>query len=90
MKSGTIFDNVLITDSEEYASKFADETWGVTTVGENKMKEIADAEDKKKQDEEAAKMKGNADVPMFCSGAKAFVIFCFGLGFNRCASCYDL
>ena len=26
--SGTLFDNILITDDPEYAKKFAEETWG--------------------------------------------------------------
>ena len=28
MKSGTLFDNVLVTDDPEYAKQFAEETWG--------------------------------------------------------------
>lgn len=28
MKSGTLFDNVLITDDVEYAKQLAEETWG--------------------------------------------------------------
>lgn len=28
VKSGTLFDNVLITDDPEYAKKVAEETWG--------------------------------------------------------------
>lgn len=32
VKSGTIFDNFLITDDEEYAQKVGDEVWGVTKV----------------------------------------------------------
>jgi len=28
VKSGTLFDNVLICDDPEYAKKFAEETWG--------------------------------------------------------------
>ena len=39
VKSGTIFDNVLITDSEEYAEEFGSETWGETKGPEKKMKE---------------------------------------------------
>uniref|UniRef100_A0A0E0EP25 Calreticulin n=1 Tax=Oryza meridionalis TaxID=40149 RepID=A0A0E0EP25_9ORYZ len=27
VKSGTLFDNILITDDPEYAKKFAEETW---------------------------------------------------------------
>lgn len=32
MKSGTIFDNFLITDDVEEAEKFGTETWGATKV----------------------------------------------------------
>lgn len=32
MKSGTIFDNFLITDDEKYAESFGADTWGVTKV----------------------------------------------------------
>ena len=39
VKAGTIFDNFLITDDEEYAAKFGDETWGLTKDAEKKMKE---------------------------------------------------
>lgn len=39
MKSGTIFDNFLITDDEEYAEEFGNETWGETKDSERKMKE---------------------------------------------------
>ena len=39
VKSGTIFDNVLITDDEDLANQFAEETFSVTKDGEKKMKE---------------------------------------------------
>lgn len=39
VKSGTIFDNFLITDDEDYAKEFGDETWGETKGPEKKMKE---------------------------------------------------
>ncbi len=32
MKTGTIFDNLLITDDVEEAEKFGAETWGATKV----------------------------------------------------------
>lgn len=32
MKSGTIFDNFLITDDEKFAEEFGNETWGATKV----------------------------------------------------------
>ena len=39
VKAGTIFDNFLITDSEEYAKEFGNETWGKTKDPEKKMKQ---------------------------------------------------
>jgi hypothetical protein len=33
VKSGTIFDNILITDDEKYAEEYGEETWGQTKVG---------------------------------------------------------
>lgn len=33
VKSGTIFDNLLITDDVEEAEEFGKETWGATKVG---------------------------------------------------------
>lgn len=39
MKSGTIFDNILITDDEEYAAQFGKETWEKTKDPEKKMKD---------------------------------------------------
>ena len=32
VKSGTIFDNILITDDEKFAEEVGNETWGVTKV----------------------------------------------------------
>lgn len=37
VKSGTIFDNFLITNDEAYAEEFGNETWGVTKVGAGGM-----------------------------------------------------
>ncbi|XP_055923847.1 calreticulin [Eupeodes corollae] len=53
VKSGTIFDNVLITDDIEYASKLAAKVLD-TQAGEKKMKEGQD-EEQRKQDEEESK-----------------------------------
>ena len=39
VKSGTIFDNFLVTDDEEYAKQMASDTWGVTKDAEKKMKD---------------------------------------------------
>merc|ERR1739844_343547 len=53
VKSGTIFDNVLITDDVEAAKKQGEELWKATSEAEKKMKEAQDEEEKKKADEEA-------------------------------------
>merc|ERR1712173_132848 len=53
VKSGTIFDNVLITDDVEAAKKQGEDLWKATSEAEKKMKEIQDEEEKKKADEEA-------------------------------------
>lgn len=57
VKSGTIFDNFLITDDEKFAEEHATKTWGVTKEGEKKMKELQDEEERKKQEEEEKKRK---------------------------------
>ncbi|XP_076330445.1 calreticulin-like [Tachypleus tridentatus] len=57
VKSGTIFDDVLITDDPEYAKQFADETWGATKEAEKKMKDSQDEEERKKAEEEAKQSK---------------------------------
>jgi len=54
VKSGTIFDNFLITDDPEEAKKVGEETWGAIKDGEKKMKDDLDEEERKKA-EEAAK-----------------------------------
>merc|ERR1719334_1719254 len=54
-KSGTIFDNFLITDDAEHAKKVGDETWGVTKDAEKKMKDEQDEEERKKAEAEAKK-----------------------------------
>ena len=40
VKSGTIFDNIILTDSKDEALAFAKETWGKNIEGEKKMKEV--------------------------------------------------
>jgi calreticulin len=56
VKSGTIFDNVLVTDDVEYAKKVAETVWKETAEGEKKMKDAQEEEEKKK-DEETSKTK---------------------------------
>jgi len=53
VKSGTIFDNILVTDDVQEAAKWAEKT-KKTQEGEKKMKDKAD-EEKRKQDEEERK-----------------------------------
>ncbi|KAI0511983.1 hypothetical protein KFK09_012617 [Dendrobium nobile] len=49
VKSGTLFDNVLITDDPEYAKRVAEETWGKNKDAE---KAAFDEAEKKREDEE--------------------------------------
>ncbi|WP_411016707.1 hypothetical protein, partial [Salmonella sp. s51944] len=60
VKSGTIFDNVLISDSVEDAEKQAKDLWEVTKEAEKKMKDTQDEEERKKREEEEAKRKEEA------------------------------
>jgi len=61
VKSGTIFDNILITNDPAEAKKVGEETWGVTKDAEKKMKDEQDEEERKKAEAEA-KEKGE-DAP---------------------------
>ncbi|KAG0475270.1 hypothetical protein HPP92_014956 [Vanilla planifolia] len=51
VKSGSLFDNVLLTDDPEYAKKVAEETWGKLKDAE---KAAFDEAEKKKEEEEKA------------------------------------
>lgn len=57
VKSGTIFDNILVTDDPEKAKKDGEEVWKKTSEGEKKMKEKQDEEQRKKEEEEEKKRK---------------------------------
>lgn len=57
MKSGTIFDNILVTDDEKHAEEVGKETWGATKDPEKKMKDEQDEEERKKREEEEKKRK---------------------------------
>ncbi|XP_041126507.1 calreticulin-like [Polyodon spathula] len=57
VKSGTIFDNFLITNDEKFAEEVGNETWGVTKDPEKKMKEAQEEEDRKKREEDEKTMK---------------------------------
>jgi len=60
VKSGTIFDNFLISDDPAEAKKVGEETWGATKDAAKKMKEEQDEEERKKAEEEA-KAAGDAE-----------------------------
>lgn len=55
VKSGTIFDNIILTDSAAEAKAFYDETNGATKDAEKKMSDDAEAEKRKKEEEERKK-----------------------------------
>ncbi|CAF3413211.1 unnamed protein product [Rotaria sp. Silwood1] len=55
VKSGTIFDNIIITDSVQRAEEFAKETWVKTKEPEKKMKDDQDEVERKKEEEERKK-----------------------------------
>jgi len=57
VKSGTIFDNILITDDEDHAKQVGEETWAVTKAGEKKMKDEQDEEERKKREEKEKESK---------------------------------
>ena len=57
VKSGTLFDNILITDEPEYAKQLAEETWG-----KQKDAEKAAFEEAEKQQEEEAKDPVDSDA----------------------------
>ncbi|TSK53725.1 Calreticulin [Bagarius yarrelli] len=52
VKSGTIFDNFLITDDVKEAEDFGKETWGATKGPEKKMKDKQEEEERKQREEE--------------------------------------
>ncbi len=55
VKSGTIFDNIIITDSVQKAEEFGNETWGKTKEPEKKMKDEQDEVERKKEEEDRKK-----------------------------------
>ncbi|XP_061456608.1 calreticulin-3 [Rhineura floridana] len=55
VRSGTIFDNFLITDDEGYAEEFGDETWGETKDPEQKMSKRQVEEEKRRERAKAEK-----------------------------------
>merc|ERR1712093_532663 len=55
VKSGTIFDNILVTDDVEYAKAHGEKTWKAGKDAEKAAKDKADEEKRKKDEEERKK-----------------------------------
>jgi len=55
VKSGTIFDNIIITDDPAAAKKHGEDFWAVTKDAEKAMKDEQDEEERKKAEAEAKK-----------------------------------
>jgi len=55
VKSGTIFDNLMITDDPAEAKKAGEDLWAVTKDAEKKMKDEQDEEERKKAEADAKK-----------------------------------
>merc|ERR1719390_389899 len=51
-KAGTIFDNIIVTDSVEEAEQFLEDTWKASKDAEKKMFDDLEAEKRKKEEEE--------------------------------------
>lgn len=54
VKSGSIFDNIIVTDSVEKAEEFSKQTWEATKDAEKAAKDALDAEEKKAEEEKKA------------------------------------
>ncbi|OQR72966.1 calreticulin-like [Tropilaelaps mercedesae] len=61
VKSGSIFDNILITDDPDFAREFGEETWGLTKAEEKRAKEQYDEEERVKKDEAAVKERNESE-----------------------------
>merc|ERR1711871_625222 len=61
VKSGTIFDNILITDDVAYAKEHAEKTWKAQKDGEKAAKEKADERAKKEEERKAKEEEEKAE-----------------------------
>ncbi|CAH1243613.1 CALR [Branchiostoma lanceolatum] len=61
VKSGTIFDNILVTDDADHAEEVGKELWEKTKDGEKKMKDEQDEEERQKREEEDKARKDEED-----------------------------
>uniref|UniRef100_A0A8C2VE40 Calreticulin n=1 Tax=Chinchilla lanigera TaxID=34839 RepID=A0A8C2VE40_CHILA len=57
VKSGSIFDNFLLTNDEEFAEEVGNKTWGVRKDVEKQWRELYEEMEKRRQEEEAKKKK---------------------------------
>merc|ERR1712107_747956 len=64
VKSGTIFDNIMITDDPAEAKQAGEDLWAVTKDAEKKMKDEQDEEERKKAEEEAKNEEEEDDEDM--------------------------
>ena len=67
VKAGSIFDNILITDDEDFARNLAKETFEASAAGEKEKKDAKDEDERKKREDErkareAAEAEAEADV----------------------------
>lgn len=60
VKSGTIFDNFLITNDPNLAEEVGNDTWGKTKDAEKKMKDSQEEEERKKREEEDSQRREDA------------------------------
>jgi len=52
VKAGTIFDNIIVTDSIKEAEELMESTWGKNNAAEKTMMESADKEQREKEEAE--------------------------------------
>lgn len=62
VKSGSIFDNILVTDDAEYARAFAERTWGASKDGERAAHEAAKKKQKEDDEAEAKRLEAEAET----------------------------
>jgi calreticulin len=59
VKAGSIFDNIIVTDSVDEAKEFAKATWEKTKDKEKEMKEAQEEQQRKEEEEKRKKEEGN-------------------------------
>jgi len=64
VNSGSVFDNVLVTDDKAYATKMAAETWGKIKEGESDAQEAWKKANEPEEEEMDEDMLADPDVDM--------------------------